>query len=281
MTFRRMLPVVLVVIAVGLTGRMAATRADTTRTVYISAADSKGAPVTDLTAADLAVKEGGQDRVIASLKDATAQMEVAIIDDDDGSGFYQPAVLQVLQALGEHAAYSIRNFNPQAAKILDYTSDVGPIQAALDKLGRRGKVQRDGELLLDAISVSVKELQERKAARRVILLLTLSGEGQTRNPDITMNELQATGVMLNVVHLTGARIGLVTGDGPKQSGGRIEQVGALSAVPAAITKITDTLMHQYVLTYTLPDGVKPSDRLSVSTSRKGVSLLAPSRIPDK
>lgn len=32
MTFRRMLPVVLVVIAVGLTGRMAATRADTTRT---------------------------------------------------------------------------------------------------------------------------------------------------------------------------------------------------------------------------------------------------------
>jgi hypothetical protein len=35
------------------------------------------------------------------------------------------------------------------------------------------------------------------------------------------------------------------------------------------------------LTYTLPDGVKPSDRLSVSTIRKGVSLFVPSRIQDK
>jgi len=38
---------------------------------------------------------------------------------------------------------------------------------------------------------------------------------------------------------------------------------------------------QYLLTYTLPDGVKPADRLSVSTSRKGVTLTAPSRVATK
>jgi hypothetical protein len=262
-------------------GPAAARRADTTRTVYISAVDAKGAPVTDLTAADLAVKEGGQDRVVASLKEATAPMDVAILDDDDGSGFFQAGILQILQALGERAVYSIGHFNPQFAKILDYTNDVGPIQAALDHIGRRGKVQRDGEQVTDALSLTAKELQQRKAARRVIVFLTMGGEGQTRNPDITMNDVLGSGAMLNVVHHQTARIGLVSGDGPKLSGGRIEQVGAISAVPAAITKITDTLLHQYVLTYTLPDGVKPSDRVAVTTTRKGVSLMAPSRNPDK
>jgi len=36
-----------------------------------------------------------------------------------------------------------------------------------------------------------------------------------------------------------------------------------------------------VLTYTIPDGVKLSDRLSLTTSRKDVKLLAPTRLPDK
>ena len=43
----------------------------------------------------------------------------------------------------------------------------------------------------------------------------------------------------------------------------------------------DELMHQYLVTYTLPDGVKPSEKLSVSVKRKGVTLRAPTRIPDK
>ncbi len=278
---RTVLFVLAAAVVVGLAGHVKAKVAETPRTVYLSATDSKGAPVTDLTTADLAVKEGGQDRTIASLKEATAPMEIAILDDDDGSGFFLAGILQFLQAIGDHAVYSISDFNPQFAKIMDYTNDVGPIQGALDRIGRRGKVQRDGELVTDAISLTSKELQQRKAARRVMLFLTLSGEGQTRNPDITMNDLLASGAMLNVVHHSNAKIGLTLGDGPKLSGGRIEQVGAISAVPAAITKIADTLMHQYALTYTLPDGVKPSDRVSVTTSRKGVTLFAPSRISDK
>jgi hypothetical protein len=48
-----------------------------------------------------------------------------------------------------------------------------------------------------------------------------------------------------------------------------------------LAKIADALLKQYVLTYTLPDGVKPNDKLSLTTSRKGITLLAPSRIPDK
>jgi len=41
------------------------------------------------------------------------------------------------------------------------------------------------------------------------------------------------------------------------------------------------LKRQYVIEYTLPDGVKPSERLSVTVKRKGVTLRAPTRVPDK
>jgi len=48
-----------------------------------------------------------------------------------------------------------------------------------------------------------------------------------------------------------------------------------------LAKIADNLLQQYVLTYTLPDGVKPDERFSLTTSRKGITLLAPSRVADK
>jgi hypothetical protein len=281
MTLRRIVLFALVTAAVGLTYRVEATTADTPRTLYVSAADAKGTAITDLTAADLAVKEGGQDRAVASLKPAEGPIDLAIIVDDNGSGFFLPAVLQLLQTVGDDAKYSIRRFSPQADKILDYSSDVGSIQKALDLLGARGKVQNDGEQLLQAISETAKELQQRKTARRIMLVCTLTGEGQAKNGDLIMTDLPNTGVILNVVHRSGANLGLVTGDGSRQSGGHVEQVGAISAVPAAITKIADSILHQYALTYTLPDGVKPSDRVSITTTRKGISLFAPTRVADR
>jgi hypothetical protein len=281
MTFRRIVLCTLAAAAVALTNRVEATTAETARTLYVSAADAKGTAITDLTAADLAVKEGGQDRTVASLKPAEGPIDIAILVDDNGSGFFLPGVLQLLQTVGDDAKYSIRRFSPQADKILDYKNDVESIQKALDLLGSRGKVQNDGEQLLQAISETAKELQQRKTARRILLVLTLTGEGQAKNADIVLNDLPNTGVILNVVHRSGANLGLVTGDGSRQSGGHIEPVGAISAVPAAITKIADSIMHQYALTYSLPDGVKPSDRVSVSTTRKGISLFAPSRIADR
>jgi hypothetical protein len=53
------------------------------------------------------------------------------------------------------------------------------------------------------------------------------------------------------------------------------------ALGPVLAKIADNLMNQYVLTYTIPDGVKLNERLSLTTSRKGVTLVAPTRLPDK
>jgi hypothetical protein len=282
MTRNRLVVCLLAAAAIGGIGRATAMRAETTRTVYLSAVDSKGAPISDLKAADLTVKENGTDRAVASLQPASGPMDVAIIVDDGGSGAYAAGVLQLLQALGGNADFSMRRFNPQAAKILDYgASDMAVVQAALNQIGPRGKLLGEGGQLAEAIDAAGRELLQRKSPRRAIVVLTLSGEGPQQNATSMMDELQASGAILSVVHATGANLGLVTGDGPRQSGGRVEAAGAASAVTSAMTRITDALKNQYELKYTLPDGVKPSDRVAISTSRKGVVLLAPTRIPDK
>ena len=76
-------------------------------------------------------------------------------------------------------------------------------------------------------------------------------------------------------------LGEVLGDGPKQSGGRRDEIVAVAGVMTGLQQLAEALKRQYVIEYTLPDGVKPSGKLSVSLKRKGVTLHAPTRIPDK
>jgi hypothetical protein len=149
-------------------------------------------------------------------------------------------------------------------------------------LGQRGKVDVDGEQIVDAVGGAAKELQQLKAGRPVIVVLTASGEATVSNQsDNTLNSLRASGASLHVLYVTNVELGKVLVEGPKQSGGMTQQVSRGVPVAPVLAKIADNLMNQYVLTYTIPDGVKLSDRLALTTSRKDVKLLAPTRLPDK
>ncbi len=273
--------IVLASVGVALTARVPAPLAETPRTVYISATNASGAQVTDLTAADIAVKEDGKDRVVASLKPATGVMDVHIFVDDNGGGAYQQAVLDFLQPTIQHARFSISQFSPQAVKILQGSTDMDEIQAALNKLGRRGRIDTDGEQIAEALGTAARALQQTKPARPVFLVLTLSGDSGHKNPDLIMGNIRRSGAIVNAVFLQTSGIGQVLGDSPRESGGQAVRIGSVNAISPAIKKITDALLNQYELTYTLPDGVKPADRVAITTTRAGVTLLAPTRIPDR
>jgi hypothetical protein len=256
--------------------------ADVTRRIYISANDRSGAPVTDLTAADISIKEGGRDRRVESLEPATGPMHVAILVDDAGSGAFQAAVAQFLDRIGPRGQFSITLLNPQASLLVDFTNDPAALRDALGRLGKRGRMQADGDQMLDAIDGAAKALQQRKAERAIVVALTLAGgRPESIQPDNVLQAVRASGAMLNVVHLLGADLGMVMGDGPRQSGGRIEETGSGNGIIPATIRIAESLQTQYVVTYTIPDGTSLSDRIAVSTSRKGIKLTAPTRITAK
>jgi hypothetical protein len=280
---KRLLPLAFIIAVLGmpLTGH-ARGGADTPRTVYFSAVDAKGAPVTDLTAGDLAVKEGGKDRAIAQVAHASEPILVSILVDDGGTGAFQGPVAELINSLQDKGQFAIRAFNPQPSKLTDFTADFNTLKTALDGIGARGNIATTGEQMVDAVSAAASELQKRKAPRSAILVLTVGGEkAQNQRAEPTLNTLRDSGASLSVVHLAGLELGQVLGDGPKRSGGVIQQIAGGVAPTGILAKIAANLQQQYVLTYTLPDGVKPSDRLSLTTSRKGVTLVAPQRVPDK
>jgi hypothetical protein len=260
----------------------ARTDAGVIRTVYFSAVDAKGVHVTDLSAADLTVKEGGKERAIEAVRPATALMQVSLLVDDAGTGGFQAAVAQFVQATFGRAEIAIRVLNPQAIKVMDFTRNGDDLRTALGRLGRRGSVSVDGEQIIAGVADAARELQQRRAPRGSIVALTISGEKPAADQaDDALNALRSSGASLSVLYLTTTELGRVLGDGPKQSGGIIERVNGHLVVGPGIAKIADNLLNQYVLTYTIPDGVKPNEKLSLSTSRSGVKLIAPARLPDK
>ena len=260
----------------------AAPPADVLRTVYFSAVDENGAHVTDLTAADLTVKEGGKDRVIDDVKPATAPMQVSFLVDDGGTGGFQAAVGQFIQATFGRAEYAVRVLQPQAIKVQDFTKNGDELRAALGRMGQRGRVHPDNEQIIAGVLDAAKELRQREARRPSIIALTITGEkALADSADETLNALKASGASLSVVYLAGVELGKVLGDGPKQSGGIIQQVTGNLALSPTLAKVATNLLNQYVLTYTVPDGVKLNERLSLSTTRKGVKILAPTKLPDK
>lgn len=256
--------------------------ADVTRTVHFSAVDANGVHVTDLTAADLAVKEGGKDRGIEAVGPATAPMQLSILVDDGGTGGFQAAVGQLIQATFGRAEYTIRVLNPQAIKMVAFTQDGDELRDALRRMGRRGRIQVDAEQVIAGVTDAAKELQERRARRASIIALTATGEKtQSDLADEALTALKSSGASLSVVYVTGVELGRVLGDGPRQSGGTIQQVTGDTALTPAIARLSETLRNQYALTYTVPDGVKLNERFSLTTTRRGVKLIAPTRLPDK
>ena len=199
-----------------------------------------------------------------------------------GYGWVPGPVGQFIQATFGRAEYAIRVLQPQAIKVLDFTRNGDELRTALGRMGQRGRIPGDGEQMIAGVLDAAKELQERKAPRPSIIALTVGGEKALADTaDETLNALKASRASLSVVYLTGVELGKVLGDGPKQSGGMIEQVNGSLVLGPTLAKVAANLLNQYVLTYTVPDGVKLNEKFSLSTSRKGVKLFAPSKLPDK
>ena len=252
------------------------------RTVYFSAVDANGAPVKDLASADLAVKEGGKDRAIDGVGPATGPIQAFLLVDDGGTGAFQAAVAQFLETTQKHAQVAISVLEPQPMKVIGFTDNFDEFRTAIARLGQRGKIQTVGDQIMGAVESAAKDLEKRKSARPAIVVMTVGGEQPRSNEaDPALNALKASGASLSVVYLRGVELGKVLGDGPKRSGGMAQDVSGGVALGPVLAKIAQNLLNQYVLTYTLPDGTKPNERFELTTTRKGVTLIAPTRLPDK
>jgi hypothetical protein len=64
---------------------------------------------------------------------------------------------------------------------------------------------------------------------------------------------------------------LVLDEGPRQSGGRREELLTSMALGGKLTQLADELTHQYKITYARPESLIPPERVTVSAAKPGVT----------
>ena len=259
-----------------------AAQAQQRRTVYVSVTQKDGAPVTDLTAADFDVREGGQPVEAVAAEVTKTPIRLAMIVADGGTGAFQYVLATLVQRLQEAAEFSLVSVINQPEKLVDFTNDLDKVVEGMKRLGPRGTTKTAGQVI-EAIDQAVKDAPQPNK-RPVIIVMTLGGTAAT---DVRANDvreaLRKTGTLLYVMSPAGSaggsgQIDIVLNDGSRDTGGRHDQFNNQNLAKLA-EQISQELLNQYQLSYALPAGAKPSDRLEVSTKRKGVKVNAPSRIP--
>jgi hypothetical protein len=298
------LAAVCAVVAGATWGVAADAAAQTTRTVYVTAFDSKRNAVTDLGPAEFEVKVGGKKLEVLNVEPAKAPMRIALLVSDAGTGGFQGGIASFIQRLSGRAEIALVSVLLQPEIVVDYSSDSSVLRAGLRRIGARG-LQR-GAQLLETIHGATKHVR-REGTRPVIVVVRVGGEASTTLSGKDVREqLQKSGAILHVISTVGAQraapsqareglsteqaqlhddeavesahnLALVLGDGSRESGGRHDQVISTTLVPT-LEQLADELLNQYALTCSLPAAVKPTDKLSVSSKRKGVTLRAPSRL---
>lgn len=272
---------------------LAATAAPATRTVYITVTDNKGTPVTDLTAADLVVKEGGKEREIVKAERARAKMRLALAVEERlvGDGSVRLGIFEFMKRVVDSAEISLITVGISNRTVVDYTSDMNALVDTINKLTLNPT--RDSNLSEGILELANKFIAA-KPERPVLVVVALGGGQEGVDPRNVLDKIGDSAMTMHSVTLGGGSsaggVGSlgdesgreqVLGDGPKQSGGRRIDLTVTTAVPKALLQVADDLLAQYVVTYTLPDGVKPNKRFNVSTKKRGVTLRAPSLIPER
>ncbi len=266
------------------------------RTVYATVTDAKGAAVTDLTPANFKVKEGGKDREIVKAEPAKTRPHIALMVEErlapDQSA--RVGLFEFVKRINGTAEISLITVGLRNTTIVPYVTDPNVLLKAINELSLN---QQPTSNLTEGINDIAKLFEQQRPERPVIVVVGLSG-GQAGGGSASsvLAQLRQSGATLYSVTYgppstsNSANLGTmadesgreqVLGDGAKQSGGRRLDVVATSAIPKALQQIADDLAAQYVITYALPEGVKPDRRVSITTDRKGISLRAPAALPDK
>jgi hypothetical protein len=264
------------------------------RTVYVTAVDGNGVAVTDLTAADLVVKEGGKEREIVKAGPASAKMRLTLAVEERlmADAAIRQGMFGFMKRVIDRAEIRLVTIGLRNNTAADYTSALDVLVAGINKLTLNPRPESQ---VAEGVLEVANELASAKAERPVLVVLAFSGGQAGVDPRNVLDKVRQSGMTMSAVTLAGGATDSsspaalsehsgreqILGDGPKQSGGRRVDLPSTGAFPRALQQIAGDLLAQYAITYALPEGVKPDKRFSISSRRRGVTLRAPSAIPDR
>lgn len=263
-----------------------------TRSIYVSVVDSKGAPATGLTADDFSVSEDGVSREVLRAVPATEPLDVVVLVDDSQAAteaipHLRDGLTKFIERLQGKASIGIVTVGERPTSVAERTTDVAALKKGVSRIFAR---PGSGAYLLEGILDVSRGLQKRDVARPVIVVLTAEGvEFSNLQYERVLDELYASGATLHVLSI-GRPAGslsdelrnknLVVAQGTEATGGRRQQLLAEMAIPDALGKLADELLHQYVVTYGRPEALIPPETVKVTVKKPGLTARARTRLPN-
>ncbi|MGC4083551.1 MAG: VWA domain-containing protein [Vicinamibacterales bacterium] len=255
------------------------------RSVYASALDEKGAPVSGLGPADFVVREDRVAREILNVAPASDPMQIALlIDNSQAADPYVRDLREGATAFINAIAADPTGAKHQVAVITigerptintDYTTD---LRRAVTGAQRIFATPGSGAYLLDGIIETSEAITKRQSPRPVIVAVITAGvDLSDRVYQSVLEPLKESGAALHVV-VVGRPVTddtdrmMVLDVGTRDTGGRYDTVLTGTALTPRLKQLGEELTHQYKVTYAHPETLIPPDRITVSAARTGLTV---------
>lgn len=255
------------------------------RAMYVSALNDAGAPIPDLGPSDFIVREDNLAREVLKVEPALEPMQVAVLVDTSQGARNDisrmrtalPAFIKTLTTGEVKNEVAIIAIGERPTVLTNYTFSQVELQKGIDRIW---SIQGSGAYLLDGIIETGQGFKKRGAQRPVIVAILSEGpELSNRQHDQVIDALHANNVAFHAITMGRPSTSLsdetrnrniVLDEGPRQTGGRREELLTSMALDAKLAQLGDELTHQYKVTYARPQSLIPPERVTVTAAKPGV-----------
>ena len=178
------------------------------RVMYASVVDNKGAPVTNVTAKDLIVREDGQAREILNIAKDEDPLQIALLVDNsvsmrDKLSDLRKSVAAFISSLRPGVQVALLTLAERPTIVVNYTSDHAALLKGVDKIVS----YEAGNYVLDGIAEAAEGLMKRPGVRSIMVVVTGMGpELSYRHYSDALRPLRESGASLHAIMVTGPSI---------------------------------------------------------------------------
>lgn len=252
-------------------------------TVYFTAVDSAGLPITDISKDRVQILHNGRSVPDFSLDLAEAEQDglaVAVAVDTSGSMQGKPletargAVRLLLERMGPRDRAALVSFGQTVQVVQDLTIDRDALNGALDSLVARGDTA-----LYDGTYQAITLAAQHTLGRRSVVVIT---DGEDTHSSLTLDDVigkaREANTPVSVIGLGEVKLE------PLQrlttvTGGSLGVAPDPDQLSERVAQMSERFRKQYVLRYRAPDSRPPENELELVLNQGGQQIRTAQRFP--